>query len=266
MIVVAEDTDVWEKFPIPLINRLEKHYLGMETLLDQNQLTIVETLKKWIEEFAQVKFSMYKKGRQFTPQDVFIGYHNDALASIVLRASQDEFDVSEAVKKVLLNVAAPDAIARLSETRLDTKEAEVLCQMYYNSHFTTLGDAIKSAMNDEETTAIPLLFVTTQSRLLTKDGQDSLQKSLRIPVMILPLQQINTERQFREKVATFLDTEGPKILLVQAQLLNQNEGALIDCARYLIRNEINQRNVDKHNCCIAIVLQVSILILPTMSC
>ena len=32
MIVIAEDSDVWEKFPIPLINRLEKHYLGMEVI------------------------------------------------------------------------------------------------------------------------------------------------------------------------------------------------------------------------------------------
>jgi hypothetical protein len=27
--------DVHEKFPIPLINRLEKHYLGMETMLTE---------------------------------------------------------------------------------------------------------------------------------------------------------------------------------------------------------------------------------------
>ena len=38
LIVIAEDSDVHDKFPIPLINRLEKHFLGMETMLRQGQL------------------------------------------------------------------------------------------------------------------------------------------------------------------------------------------------------------------------------------
>ena len=35
LIVIAEDDDVKDRFPIPLINRLEKHYLGNETILSQ---------------------------------------------------------------------------------------------------------------------------------------------------------------------------------------------------------------------------------------
>ena len=40
LVLVAEDHEVYEKFPIPLINRLEKHYLGMETMLDDGELTL----------------------------------------------------------------------------------------------------------------------------------------------------------------------------------------------------------------------------------
>lgn len=35
LVLIAEDLDVYEKFPIPLINRLEKHFLGMETILTE---------------------------------------------------------------------------------------------------------------------------------------------------------------------------------------------------------------------------------------
>ena len=28
---------MYEKFPVPLINRLEKHYLGMETMLTEGE-------------------------------------------------------------------------------------------------------------------------------------------------------------------------------------------------------------------------------------
>jgi hypothetical protein len=37
LVLIAEDKDVYEKFPIPLINRLEKHYLGTETMLTEGR-------------------------------------------------------------------------------------------------------------------------------------------------------------------------------------------------------------------------------------
>ena len=258
MIVVAEDKDVREKFPIPLINRLEKHFLGMETLLDLDQKASVQKLQVWVKQFSEVRFQRHEKKQQFVPEDVFIGFHNDALASIVLRVSKNcnhPDEVMENAKKVLLNVVAPDAVARLSETTLDPKESDELCSIYYGSHFATLADAIKSALENQDS-EVPMLFITTQSRLLTKDGKDSLERNLNIPVKILPLQQMSTEKQFSDKVAEFLNTDGPKVLLIQAQLLNKVEQNLIDCARYVIQNELIKSHCDDKRCCIAIVLQV----------
>ena len=68
------------------------------------------------------------------------------MASLVLRVSQNletEDEIVEAAKKILLNVAAPDAIARLSETNLERNEVDQLCELYYKSHFATLSHAIK---------------------------------------------------------------------------------------------------------------------------
>jgi hypothetical protein len=53
MIVVAEKSIVYEKFPIPLINRLEKHFLAMNTMLSRKQKEVVDRLKKWAEGFTQ---------------------------------------------------------------------------------------------------------------------------------------------------------------------------------------------------------------------
>ena len=71
MIVVAEDTDVWDKFPIPLVNRLEKHYLGMETMLNPEQLELVNQMKQWTKLFSEVRIPMYQKMQQFLPQGNF---------------------------------------------------------------------------------------------------------------------------------------------------------------------------------------------------
>ena len=54
LVVVAEDKDVLNRFPIPLINRLEKHYLGMETILPHDFSNLVSRLKQWINLFCKV--------------------------------------------------------------------------------------------------------------------------------------------------------------------------------------------------------------------
>lgn len=115
-----------------------------------------------------------------------IGYHEDSLASIILKLTQEynsEEKILEMAKIKLLHCAAPDAIARLSETRLIAQEQEYFCDKYYDNHFTTLGHAIRMSMNQSED--IPMLLITTQSRLLTKEGNDSLIQELDVPVKIL---------------------------------------------------------------------------------
>lgn len=51
LIVVAEKNVVYNKFPIPLINRLEKHFLNISTLLSPLQLRLTRLLDKWADEF-----------------------------------------------------------------------------------------------------------------------------------------------------------------------------------------------------------------------
>ena len=40
---------MYQRFPIPLINRLEKHYLDIHTVLERWQKAVVEDLKGWVE-------------------------------------------------------------------------------------------------------------------------------------------------------------------------------------------------------------------------
>ena len=63
LIVVAEKEVVYEKFPIPLINRLEKHFLTVNTLLTREQHKIVGYLKKWTEDFVKQKRNIFEHPR-----------------------------------------------------------------------------------------------------------------------------------------------------------------------------------------------------------
>jgi len=54
LIVVAEKQTVYKKFPIPLINRLEKHFLNINTMLSEEEQTLVKALEQWAQTFAKV--------------------------------------------------------------------------------------------------------------------------------------------------------------------------------------------------------------------
>ena len=168
-----------------------------------------------------------------------------------------QVDLVEEAKQMLLVTATPDSMARLSETNLRRQEKEQLCEVYFNSHFTDLGQSLEHALQASR----QLLFVTTHSRLLTRQGKESLAQSLNVSVKILPLEQINTESQFAEEISHFLRTTvgRPKILLVQYQFHRKEQNSLIDCARYVIQNKLNELPSVPQQCCIAMVLQVSFI-------
>jgi hypothetical protein len=51
---VAEKQTVYEEFPIPLINRLEKHQLTSSTMLNADQKKQAEVLKDWVMETTKM--------------------------------------------------------------------------------------------------------------------------------------------------------------------------------------------------------------------
>lgn len=58
LIVVAEKQTVYKKFPIPLINRLEKHFLTINTMLKPEQQIVVRKLEEWAQDFVTQKQSL----------------------------------------------------------------------------------------------------------------------------------------------------------------------------------------------------------------
>ena len=55
LIVVAEKDVVYKRFPIPLINRLEKHLLVTSTGLTPHQARLVKELEDWVNLFSEAK-------------------------------------------------------------------------------------------------------------------------------------------------------------------------------------------------------------------
>jgi len=50
--VIADKNKVHSQFPIPLISRLEKHYLSATSLLTDEQKRVKKDLENWAKEFV----------------------------------------------------------------------------------------------------------------------------------------------------------------------------------------------------------------------
>ena len=56
LILIAERKTVYDKFPTPLINRLEKHFVLTSSILEDWQVEVLHIFEKWISEFTRTRF------------------------------------------------------------------------------------------------------------------------------------------------------------------------------------------------------------------
>ncbi|XP_042198225.1 E3 ubiquitin-protein ligase rnf213-alpha isoform X2 [Callorhinchus milii] len=257
LIVIEEKEVVHKEFPIPLINRLEKHYLDINTVIDGGQKHLVKCLSRWVEDFATPRSNQpWMQGNQqkYKLSDVFIGYHSDhTCASVVLQvterwkqSSASHRQILEDAQKVLLNCATPDSVVRLSQSRLDTTLVATLTHEYFtNQHHDSLADFVLSHSKAENKFQAAFTEVTTYSRLLTASDVEFMQKELSghiQSIFSLSLQQFDTEHSFLKKIRhSVASSQGNKILLIQTDFGNGSQSSnLIASAKYSTINEVNK--------------------------
>lgn len=161
LIVIEERDVVYQQFPIPLINRLEKHYLDIHTVLKTEQKRMVEELEKWVALFVSLNGQNTTVTYRYQQADVFIGYHSDMCASVVLQAIEkhkdivDEADydrrVLDEAKLIMLKCATPDSVVRLDCTDLPRMESEHLAMVYFQEQSSScLADFIFSQIRQDD--------------------------------------------------------------------------------------------------------------------
>ncbi|XP_023555015.1 E3 ubiquitin-protein ligase RNF213 [Octodon degus] len=262
LIVIEEKDVVYQQFPVPLINRLEKHFLDIHTVLEPWQKKIVHQLTDWAQKFADVKADQFLAGHSYSPVDVFIGYHSDACASVVLQATEkqgsrlemEELDhkeldhkVLEEAKLILLDCATPDAVVRLNTSSLGSFAAKELSQeYYYKQEHNSFADFLQAHLHIEglERHAI-FTEITTFSRLLTSHDCEILAsevEGLASKPTVLSLQHFDTEHSFLRAVRNCLaSTATCKILIIQTDFDSGAYSAqLIASAKYSALNEVSK--------------------------
>ncbi|XP_069008985.1 E3 ubiquitin-protein ligase rnf213-alpha-like, partial [Embiotoca jacksoni] len=249
LIVIEEKEVVYEQFPIPLINRLEKHYLDINTVLTNEQKDIASQLQEWVQDFVCLSGQQFAK-KQYDPSDVFIGYHSDTCSSVVLQVTENESVKTDAqvtlnkAKHILLNCATPDSVVRLDKSRLPDEERDNLMKEYVKEELhSSLGDYIVYHTQNSGPSHFFFTEVTTFSRLLTAADTQQLQSVIKCDaIKLLSLQQFDTEYSFLKKIREFLgSTHTDKMLIIQAEYDEDFRRInILSSAKYSCINEINK--------------------------
>ena len=86
-LIMIEEEKVAKNFPIPLLNRLEKHFLGMESILTPKLMELKMKLSESLEDFSQVPRSD-KEDSMFQIRDAFVGYQKDTTACVLIQSDK----------------------------------------------------------------------------------------------------------------------------------------------------------------------------------
>ncbi|MEQ2217916.1 hypothetical protein XENOCAPTIV_026010 [Xenoophorus captivus] len=248
LIVIEETQVVYEQFPIPLINRLEKHILDINTVLKKEQRDIADQLHKWVNDFISIEHQ-YSTSKKYFPEDAFIGYHSDSCSSLVLQVTEnkDETDDQVTLKKaktVMLKCATPDSVIRLDKSELPDDERDCWMKEYVKEDMhRSLGDYIVYHIKQSEHSQVSFTEVTTFSRLLTAADAEQLQNEIKCDaVKLLFLLQFDTEYSFLKTIREFLgSTHVNKVLLIQTEFDDDFQRKnILSSAKYSCINEINK--------------------------
>ncbi|XP_009475166.1 PREDICTED: E3 ubiquitin-protein ligase RNF213-like [Nipponia nippon] len=217
LIVIEEKNVVYTQFPTPLLNRLEKHCLDMNTVLNWQQQQLKQDLQTWARQFVSIDSSMFSNVWSTKPspkeQDVFIGFSNDTSAAVALASTQSrswgdlepyEEPVLSIAKRKLVQCATPDSILRLKYSLLD--DAEQIQDLYFhkqkhNSLVSVLGETVSQQPRKERTAGL-CLQVSTHARLLNERDLEEIRKTLNLQneIHCLFLSQFDTEYAFRQEL------------------------------------------------------------------
>jgi hypothetical protein len=118
----------------PFLNRFEKQVLRFFDVLTEGQHNVVIKLRRWVEGMSTVEGSE----SHFNESDMFIGFHEDTLPSLVLSHGHDtESPSNEVLKKCkddLMWIASPGGVLRTQRCNFlkeDSQEVQELSDDYF---------------------------------------------------------------------------------------------------------------------------------------
>jgi len=127
----------------PFLNRFEKQLLRFSDVLNVEQRRIISNLNDWVTGISTIP----DLESQFHKEDMFVGFCDDTLPSLVLKNSQDpkltSHGILELCKQDLMMVASPDGVVRSLQSALAKKNLEDVQTLNNNFFQMPLHNGLK---------------------------------------------------------------------------------------------------------------------------
>ena len=234
----------------PFLNRFEKQVLRFSDVLTDDQRNVITKLHRWVQGMSTAE----GLESHFNETDMFIGFHEDTLPSLVLSHSQDTNISQEKLlkkcKDELMWIASPDAVLRTQKCihlKEDPQEVLKLSDEYFEKplHQGFAAFMTHVVNNHQETCFFASDEIGSKTVVMTfsnihTDIHQCLDSNFRCQVERLSA--YKSEKQLAERIDEFWQTPQEDLLVLQCK--PELDGAHLLLARSIIEEKRN--NYKRH--------------------
>ena len=241
--IVLKDEKTIDYSDPPFLNRFEKQLLRYSHALNKEQSKIVEDLSRWVKEISTVEGFH----DAFGPSSMFIGFHEDTLASLVfsrVRSKTGE-NLFEVCKADLMWIASPEGVVRAKKSDLFSKaekEIESLTEEYFSkpihrglAHLiTAIKDPVHPYLIGDDTGSQCVVMTYSATRII----------EIKCQIEVLNL--FNSAKQLTKAVESFWLSGTHDVLILQC---SESDAKNLLLARSIIdtqRNSYGHPDQKKH--------------------
>lgn len=253
LFIIADKNSVYDtkRFPIPLLNRLEKHFLNSSTMINAQQRHLVDKLNEWLRTFTRIR-----SAHVYQLPDLFVGFNSDTCASLVLYLSSrglTESQLFDLAKSYLIKCATPDFIIR-------SRDQQLWQEYFVNQAHMALDELLDYHVNRQTHDHNRLLQISTHTKSsLFGLNIDQLKAKLAFDIVELCLvNAFDTQHQFIDRIKQFLARScDRKLLLIQMELNQKYDNDLLACVRHLIVEALKEQQTQQQsNHLICLVIKI----------
>ena len=225
------------------LNRFEKQHLGYPDVLKEPHRALLNDLEIWVQQMRTTH------NDDFRESDIFVGYNEDTLSSLVLhyhnklQEGESLSNVLSQCKEDLLWIATPEAISRLSISEFHASEAEEISRRYYEQQHHGLTDAL-GRMQEEvlsiaktgdmqgrqwiNSSGAMKVLVTTFSSIFETDVLELFKSpATSFKVIVHKLGAYQSEKQLESHVMEYLKSDALDLLVLQCHAMTDSQHVLL---------------------------------------
>ena len=226
----------------PFLNRFEKQLLRFSDVLNEKQQGIITELRRWVKDVSTIQ----GLESHFKESDMFIGFHEDTLPSLVLLHSHETEESNEEImekcKDDLMWVAAPDGVLRAQKcnhVKVESEEVKNLSDKYFKKPIHQgFASFIETMTSDQENSFLTEDEIGSKTIVMTFSSiHTDISKCLgdTITNQTERLSAYKSEKQLAERVKNFWLGSDAQLLVLQCKPELDGEHLLL--ARSIIEDK-----------------------------